>query len=45
MSRRWLSTFESDLPRIVADLETLVRLESPSDDAVRVSQLAAWVTD
>jgi glutamate carboxypeptidase len=45
MSRRWLSTFESDLPRIVADLETLVRLESPSDDAARVSQLAAWVRD
>ncbi|HEY7923452.1 MAG TPA: M20/M25/M40 family metallo-hydrolase, partial [Vicinamibacteria bacterium] len=45
MSRRWLSTFESDLPRIVADLEALVRLESPSDDAARVSQLAAWVRD
>jgi glutamate carboxypeptidase len=45
MSTRWLSTFESDLPRIVSDLEALVRLESPSDDAARVSQLAAWVHD
>jgi len=45
MARRWLSTFESDLPRIVADLEALVRLESPSDDAARVSQLAAWVRE
>jgi glutamate carboxypeptidase len=45
MSRRWLSTFESDLPRLVRDLEALVRLESPSDDAPRVSQLAAWVHD
>jgi len=45
MSRRWLSAFESDLPRIVADLESLVRLESPSDDAGRVSALAAWIHD
>jgi glutamate carboxypeptidase len=45
MSRRWLSTFESDLPRLVSDLETLVRLESPSEDAGRVSQAAAWVHD
>jgi glutamate carboxypeptidase len=45
MSTRWLSAFESDLPRIVSDLEALVRLESPSDDAARVSQLAAWVHD
>ena len=45
MSTRWLATFESDLPRIIADLEALVRLESPSDDAQRVSQLAAWVHD
>ena len=43
MTSRWLSTFESDLPRLVRDLETLVRLESPSEDAARVSQLAAWV--
>jgi len=45
MSRRWLSAFESNLPRIVADLEALVALESPSDDAPRVSALAAWVCD
>jgi glutamate carboxypeptidase len=45
MSRRWLSTFQSDLPRLVRDLEALVRLESPSDDAARVTQLAAWVHD
>jgi glutamate carboxypeptidase len=45
MSRRRLSAFESDLPRLVGDLEALVRLESPSDDAARVTQLAAWVHD
>jgi glutamate carboxypeptidase len=43
MSTRWLSAFESDLPRIVGDLEALVRLESPSDDAESVSALAAWI--
>ena len=45
MSSRWLSTFESDLPRLVGDLEALVRLESPSGDAARVSRVAAWVRD
>lgn len=45
MSSRWLSHFESDLPRITADLEALVRLESPSDDAGRVSALAAFVRE
>ncbi len=45
MSARWLSAFTSDLPRIVADLEALVRLESPSDDAERVSLTAAWIRD
>ena len=45
MTSRWLSTFDSDLPGLVRDLETLVRLESPSGDAARVSQLAAWVHD
>lgn len=45
MSRRWLSHFESDLPRITADLEALVRLESPSEDASRVSALAAFVRE
>lgn len=45
MSARWLAAFESDLPRIVADLEALVRLESPSDDATSVSRLARWIHD
>ena len=45
MSRRWLSTFESDLPRLCADLEALVRLESPTSDPARVTQVAAWVND
>lgn len=45
MPRHWLSTFESDLPRICADLEELVGLESPSADAVLVSQLGAWIHD
>ena len=43
MSRRWLPAFESELPRLVGDLETLVGLESPSEDPARVSQAAAWV--
>ncbi len=45
MSPRYLSAFETDLPRICADLESLVSLETPSDDAARVSQLAAWIHD
>jgi glutamate carboxypeptidase len=45
MSARWLSAFSSDLPRIVADLEALVRLESPSDDPERVSLVARFVHD
>jgi glutamate carboxypeptidase len=45
MSARWLSVFESDLPRLVGDLETLVILESPSHDAARVMRLAAWIHD
>jgi glutamate carboxypeptidase len=43
MARRWLTAFEPELPRILADLEALVKRESPSDDATRVSGLAAWV--
>jgi hypothetical protein len=38
MASRCLSTFESDLPRLVRDLEALVNLESPSEDAPRVSR-------
>ncbi|HEX9189485.1 MAG TPA: M20 family metallopeptidase [Vicinamibacteria bacterium] len=45
MSRRWLSVFESDLPRLVADLEALVRLESPTGDPERVTRAAGWVRD
>jgi glutamate carboxypeptidase len=45
MSRRWLSAFESDLPRLVRDLQTLVGIESPSDDPARVTQAAEWVRD
>ena len=45
MSRDWKGAFEADLPRMLEDLEAMVRLESPSDDAGRVSLLAAWVRD
>jgi glutamate carboxypeptidase len=43
MARRWLSVFESGLPGLGADLETLVRLESPSDEPHLVSRLAEWI--
>lgn len=33
------------LPRLLADLEALVCHESPSEDAGRVSELAAWVRE
>jgi glutamate carboxypeptidase len=45
MSRRWLSVFEPDSPRLVGDLERLVRLESPTDEPDRVSDAARWVRD
>jgi glutamate carboxypeptidase len=45
MLRRWRSAFESDLPRLCTDLEALVRLESPSEDAARVSALAVWIQE
>jgi glutamate carboxypeptidase len=45
MSRRWLSLFEQELPRLHSDLEALVGLESPSDDAARVSALAGFVRE
>ena len=41
----WLSAFESDIERLVGDLETLVRLESPTDEPARVSEAARWVRD
>lgn len=43
MARDWKTLFEADLPRMLADLEGMVRLESPSDDPGRVSLLATWV--
>ena len=43
MSRRWQSVFDGERSRLLGDLEGLVRHESPSEDAARVSQLAAWV--
>ncbi len=45
MSRRWLQLFAGATNRICTDLETLVRMESPSDDALRVSALAGWIRD
>lgn len=33
------------LPRLRADLETLVSMESPSDDSARVSALAGWIRE
>jgi glutamate carboxypeptidase len=45
MPRRWRSVFESQAPGLVGDLEALVGLESPSDDAVRVGRMAAWIRD
>lgn len=33
------------LPRLSADLESLVSRESPSDDSARVSALALWIRD
>jgi glutamate carboxypeptidase len=40
-----MDAFEAQAPRLVSDLEALVRLESPSDDPERVTALARWVGD
>ena len=45
MPADWLRVFEAALPRMCADLEALVSMESPSDDASRVSALAAWIRE
>src|SRR5215468_1570463 len=45
MPRRWLQAFEGATHRMTADLEALVRMESPSEDAGRVSTVAGWVRD
>jgi glutamate carboxypeptidase len=37
--------FSGRKERLLADLEALVVRESPSDDAVRVSSLARWITE
>jgi glutamate carboxypeptidase len=45
MSRELVAAFERTLPRMRADLEALVSIESPSDDAAGVSAAARWVRD
>jgi len=45
MSHERLSYFESRRARLLGDLEALVSIESPSEDARGVSRLAAWVED
>ncbi|HXB56630.1 MAG TPA: M20 family metallopeptidase [Vicinamibacteria bacterium] len=45
MDKDWLGLFEPALSRMSADLEALVSMESPSEDAGRVSLLAGWIRD
>jgi len=45
MERALLFDLPEEGARLTADLESLVRLESPSQDSARVSALAAWVGD
>jgi glutamate carboxypeptidase len=45
MDRDWMAVFEPTLSRMSADLEALVSMESPSEDAARVSLLAGWIRD
>jgi len=45
MSCPWLPHFQARASGLVGDVEALVRLESPSDDAGRVSRAAAWVRE
>lgn len=45
MSRGSPSRFQAQVPGLLGDLEALVRLESPSDDADRVGHLARWIRD
>lgn len=42
-SREWLALFEERSAALLTDLEALVRHESPSDDAARVTALARFV--
>ena len=41
----WLSRFQSQASALLGDLEALVRMESPSDDAQRVGVVAAWLRE
>ncbi len=41
----WRAHFERAQGRLLSDLEALVTRESPSDDAGRVSALAAWIVE
>ncbi len=41
----WLSQFQEQGSALLGDLEALVRMESPSDDADRVSRVAAWIRE
>jgi len=43
--RDWLARFQARQEALHADLESLVGLESPSDDPERVSALARWIRD
>lgn len=45
MSRHGVARFEAALQGMRVDLEALVSLESPSEDAVRVTAAAEWVRD
>ena len=45
MERGRLFDLAEEAARLTADLEALVRLESPSEDPTRVSALAEWVGD
>ena len=44
-ARDWRQRFAGAQQRLLADLEALVTRESPSDDAARVSILAAWIVE
>jgi glutamate carboxypeptidase len=43
MSHGELPTFEAEAARLLGELEVLVRIESPSDDAAAVTRVAAFV--
>jgi glutamate carboxypeptidase len=45
MSQSWLSLFLAQASGLLGDLEALVRLESPSDDAEKIGDLARWIRE